>query len=159
MKKIRLMKLLPMLITVFLVLNASAPRMTPQNLFGHLTEGQSVLVYTFVWVPLLEASMMIAQRIIPTGSGDCSTTNRNAGRSEQRPLSKIDISINSAPARVPLVIKRCEFDTPLLHQIFAATHSPLPRPWSPQSSQGSGILLLTTLVFLFTKLLPRSDVP
>lgn len=148
-----------MLITVLLILSASAPKITTQSLFGPIVEGQSVLVYTFVWVPLLEASMMIAQRVIPTSGGASAKSDSKPGRSEQRPVSATDLSINDIPARSPLILKRCEFDLPLLHQIFAATHSPLPQPWSPQSSQGSSIFLLAALVFLFPKLLARSDVP
>lgn len=159
MKTFGLKTLLPMLIPVLLTLSAATPRLTPQSLFGSLSEGQPVLIYTLVWVPLLEASMMIAQRILPAKDAASSQPGQNTTPTDQQPVHTADHALNTLSSREPLILKLLKLDTTSLSLALAAPAVSLPKPYSPQSSQGPGILLLLSLVFLFKPLLPRSDVP
>jgi hypothetical protein len=159
MKTFRLKKLLPILIPMFLVLSAATPKLTAQSLFGPLHEGQPMLVYSFVWVPILEISMMIAQHILPPKGITSPKADCNKKTDDKQSAAATDYSLNTLASREPLALKQFTLDGTSLDITVLPTAMPFPQPCSPQSSQSAGILLLTSLVFLFKPLLPRSDIP
>jgi hypothetical protein len=159
MKTFGLKKLLPILIPMFLVFSAATPRFTAQSLFGALHEGQPVLVYSFVWVPILEISMMIAQHILPPKTITSPKADCNKKSDDKQPAAATDYLVNTLSNREPMVLKQFKLDETALNFVNMPATVPLPRPYTPQSSQSAGILLLISLVFLFKPLLARSDVP
>lgn len=159
MKRFGFKKLLPMLIPMFLMLSAASPKLTAESLFGAVHEGQPVLIYTFVWIPILEISMMLAQHILPPKTLAAPKADCSKKSDDQHPASATDYLLNTIPGREMMALKQITLDDSALHLAVAPAVVPLPRPCSPQSSQSAGILLLTSLVFLFKPLLPRSDIP
>ncbi|MGA2090032.1 MAG: hypothetical protein ABSH12_01040 [Endomicrobiales bacterium] len=159
MKTFGLKKLLPIVIPIFLTLSAAIPKITAQSLFGALQEGQPVLVYSFVWVPILEVSMMIAQYILPTKETTSPKSDCNTKTNNKQTASSTDYSLNTLVSRELMVLKQVKLDVTTLDIALPATALHLPLPCASRSSQSPGILLTVSLIFLFLPLLPRSDIP
>ncbi|MGA2091759.1 MAG: hypothetical protein ABSH12_09925 [Endomicrobiales bacterium] len=138
-------KLLPVLISMFLVLSASAPSATVQSMFGVLQEGQPIMVYNFEWIPILEISMMIAQYILPPKDISVATDNRSKKADNKEQTSSVDYSINTLASREPMVIKQFKMDEAAVNAAITPSAIPLPCPCSPISAQSPGILLLISL--------------
>ncbi|MGA2089939.1 MAG: hypothetical protein ABSH12_00565 [Endomicrobiales bacterium] len=158
MKAFGYKKLLPILIPMFLIFSAATPALTAQSLFGALQEGQPVLVYSFVWVPILEVSMMIAQYILPAKDTVSNKSNCNTKTDNKQPTSATDYSINTLVSRELLVLKQIKLNKTAPNVALSAKVIHLFCPCSPQSSHNLGIPQVS-LAFLFKPLFPRSDVP
>ena len=152
-------KLLPILIPMFLILGAATPKLTTESLFGAMQEGQPMLVYNFVWVPLLEISVMIAEHILPPNAITSPKADCNQKTDDTAKPTSTDLLMNTLLNREPFLLK--QFNLSFVSIQFAAHLQSAPplQPFSRKEYQNTGILMLVALIFLFKPMLARSDVP
>lgn len=158
MKKFGCKTLLPMLLPLCLMLGAAAPKLTAE-MFGAARAGQPILVYSMVWIPLLEISMMIAHHIIPPKTIASSPSEQHTPADTTQPTSTTDHAFVTLTAREPMVLRVIRLEGASLAGILAYATASLPPPGSQNASRAASILPLICLIFLFKPLMPRSDIP
>jgi hypothetical protein len=96
MKRLRLSKIIVFLLPA-LLLHILYPRFNQQRLFDFLA-GQPILVSSFVWVPLLEISVLIVERIIlPLALEAQDKDNNTSSNKSSAPVDNVDYLIVTAP--------------------------------------------------------------
>lgn len=158
MKRIGFTSLLPILIPLCLMLGAASPKLTAE-MFGAARAGQPILVYSMVWIPLLEISMMIAHHIIPPKTIAASPSEQRNPADPAQPVSETDHAFNTLTTREPMVLRVIRLEGVPLAGIMAYATASLPPPCSQHASRAASILPLICLIFLFKPLMPRSDIP
>ncbi|MCX5777652.1 MAG: hypothetical protein NTU66_00255 [Elusimicrobia bacterium] len=158
MNRLRRTKLLTLLIPMLLVLGAATPTLDAESLFGQLQTGQPMLVYNFVWVPILEVSVMIAERILPAKTILPLKTDCNQNQKDQPQAASTDFLMNALPGRDFFQIPFRFAPAAIAALLVPVAPPELNRP-DIRAFRDMGIILLISLVFLFKPALPRSDVP
>lgn len=151
--------LAPIIVLSFLLLNILSPRLNAELFFGNLQGKQPLLVYSFVWIPLMEISILIAEHIIPAPAISC-TKERQKENSKKEPVPPTEFLLN-LPSREPLIIRKIVLKGLIfVYVLFCILGILLNQTIKPNRSSRSNpiILSLASLILLFIKLLPRSDI-
>ena len=158
MKYFTLKKLFSIYLPLILLLNAATPKLSAQALFGDTDRCQRSLVYSFVFIPIMEISVLIAHYIIP--APDLSGTKDSRKNNESRNKSTSTEYLLNMPNRVPVVLRTIK-DTQLkcfLTALFNDVVKVL--SFTPYTLHFTlCILPMVSLIFLFKPLLARSDIP
>jgi len=153
-----LKRFFPFIIPAFLLLNAGTPRLNAL-LASDADIQKSVLVYSFVWVPILEISVMIAEHILPSPSLSAEKNNRADTAQPETKVASIDL-INVSGLKNNFMVRLFALVLPLL-LLFTGTRM-FARDNLLNSfhrDRPSRETIPITRIFLLSSILPRSDNP
>ncbi|MCB4790373.1 MAG: hypothetical protein LHV68_00635 [Elusimicrobia bacterium] len=159
MKYFTTKKLFSIYLPLLLLLNAAAPKLNAQALFSGMDRCQKSLVYSYVFIPIMEISVLIAHYIIPVP--DITTAKDSQKNNESRNKSASTEYLLNLPNRVPIVLRTIK-DIELkyyLDTVFSDYDLLKGLLFAPSTDFTLTILPLTSLIFLFKPLMPRSDIP
>jgi len=145
------------LIPVFILFNAALPKVCAQTLFNNLN-AQPKLVYSFVFIPILEISVLIAEHLMPQADiNGQETSSQDTNNAKQRENASLVYLFNST-AIEPIILKfSIIFVIAFISFCFGG--GIFVKPGYNTYSRNVFIPQITALIFLFPPMLARSDVP
>lgn len=157
MMKKSVTKLLPILIPVILLLNLATPQFNAKLIMHEMFNNRTMTVYSFLWIPLLEASVLVTEHIMPAPTLAAKATSQAAPAAPEPPNEPREFVFN-VPAREPFAI----LQKSLLQPVFLTILFCIVFSFTPivKNIFLIGFMLLpVSLLPLFKPLLPRSDIP
>ena len=147
---------LPLTIVLsFLLLNILSPKLNAEVIFGSLQEKQPMLVYSFVWIPLMEISILVTEHLIPSSAIQSSKgETKNNTKKQANPFA--EYLLNLSP-REPMIIKRLTTNFLIFEYIPLNSLKSLINNPGRTYNEIYAFFTLTALILLFIKLMPRND--
>lgn len=153
MKYFRKKMLTITIVLSFFVLNTLVPKLSADTLFGNIM-GEK-LVYSFVWVPLMEISVLISKFIVPDPVIS-SPQEPQKNNSKKQPVTPAEYLLN-LPCREPIIIKRIMFKGMIYQCIIYSNVRNIVNLINESKQIFHENFIFLPLILLFIKLLPRSD--